>query len=95
MPEIDRRHPVVVVAQLLAVHLVDVELLPREGRDAHCRSDDDVVVLIDLLEAAEDPRLLGMRPGEVRERELGAEFVVRDDVRAEHLAVVGVEILVA
>ena len=32
--EVLGRHPVVVVVEFLAVHLVDVELLPREGREA-------------------------------------------------------------
>src|SRR3546814_603732 len=62
--------PLNVVAQLLAVDLVAIELLDREGRHRCRRTDQDVDGVEESLEFAVEPRLLTHRPADLLRLEL-------------------------
>ncbi len=78
-----QRQPAIVVLLLHAIDRLGVERRPREGRHGRGRRQDDIVVLIQPLEALQDARLLGLRPGAVQQRHARAHLEVGARVRPE------------
>ncbi len=87
------RQPAVIIVQLHAVDLTQVQLAPRERRHRRGRRKDQVVTLELLLKAAEQTTLLGMRFYAILQRHGRAHVEIGAGVGAECVGILVVGVL--